>query len=491
MMAKFTSLLKIRTAAGHKENIICENTGLLAGRKPVLVRLIRLLWAAALLLPALGAHAGVIYTNLHSFASTDGAYPQAGLVQGSDGIFYGTTYGGGTSGGYGTVFKISTNGVLNSLYTFDYTDGDNPEAALVQGNDGNLYGTTTDGGTYNPPLGYGTVFKSSTNGPPTSLYSFGKIEDAYSVPLDGARPSAPLMQASDGNFYGTTPYGGTNAIPAGTVFRIGTNGIFTNLYYFTGGSDGDAPEAGLVQGPDGILYGTTYGGNNDPYGNVFKISTNGVQNNVYTFTGGADGANPYAGLVLGSDGNFYGTTTSGGTYTNGTVFRIGINGGLTTLYSFTGGNDGATPYAGLVQGSDGNFYGTTVSGGTYTNGTVFSIGTNGVLTSLYSFSTGHDGRHPYGGLVQGRDGSFYGTTLQGGAGNGYGTVFRLTVVPGPPQLAITPLGTDVVLTWPTNATGFTLQSTTNLASPDWITVSGQFAVTNPISGLQMFFRLSQ
>jgi uncharacterized repeat protein (TIGR03803 family) len=434
---------------------------------------------------------------LHSFNSTDGEYPQAGLVQGSDGNFYGTTYGGGTSGSYGTVFKIGTNGVLTSLYTFDFTDGDNPEAALVQGNDGNLYGTTTDGGTNNPPLGYGTVFKSSTNGPPTSLYSFGNIEDAYGVPLDGARPSAPLMQASDGNFYGTTPYGGTNAIPAGTVFRIGTNGTFTNLYYFTGGSDGDAPEAGLVQGPDGILYGTTYGGNNDPYGNVFKISTNGVQNNVYTFTGGADGANPYAGLVLGSDGNFYGTTTSGGTYTNGTVFRIGINGGLTTLYSFTGGIDGDAPYAGLVQGSDGNFYGTTVSGGTYTNGTVFSIGTNGVLTSLYSFSTGHDGRHPYGGLVQGRDGSFYGTTLQGGAGNGYGTVFRLTVVPGPPQLAITFVGPDsVVVSWPDTA-GYTLQTNGNLSTPGWVAYGGTVTTANgtnnttitPPTG-KLFFRLA-
>ncbi|MGB7769714.1 MAG: choice-of-anchor tandem repeat GloVer-containing protein [Verrucomicrobiia bacterium] len=458
--------------------------------------LMRLLWAAAFVLPALEAHAGVIYTNLHSFDSTDGEYPQAGLVQGSDGYFYGTTYGGGTSGSYGTVFKIGTNGVLTSLYTFNFTDGDNPEAALVQGNDGNLYGTTTDGGTNNPPLGYGTVFKSSTNGPPTRLYSFGNIEDAYGVPLDGARPSAPLMQASDGNFYGTTPYGGTNEIPAGTVFRIGTNGTFTNLYYFTGGSDGDAPEAGLVQGPNGYLYGTTYGGNNDPYGNIFKISTNGVQNNLYTFTGGADGANPYAGLVLGSDGNFYGTTTSGGTYTNGTVFRIGTNGGLTNLYSFTGGIDGATPYAGLVQGSDGNFYGTTVSGGTYTNGTVFRISTNGVLTNLYSFSTGHDGRKPYGGLVQGRDGSFYGTTLQGGT-NGYGTVFRLTVVPGPPQLTITYAGPDsVVVSWPDTA-GYTLQTNSNLGTPGWVAYGGTVTTANGTNNTtitpppeKLFFRLA-
>ncbi|MGA9778380.1 MAG: choice-of-anchor tandem repeat GloVer-containing protein [Limisphaerales bacterium] len=459
--------------------------------------LMRLFWAAALVLPALGAHAGVIYTNLHSFDNNDGEYPQAGLVQGSDGNFYGTTFGGGTSGGYGTVFKISTNGAFNSLFTFNYTDGDNPEAALVQGNDGNLYGTTEDGGANNPPLGYGTVFKSGTNGPPTSLYSFGNIEDGSGIPLDGGRPSGPLVQASDGNFYGTTPYGGTNAIPAGTVFRISANGTFTNLYSFTGGTDGDSPEAGLVQGPDGNLYGTTYGayGPYNIYGNVFKISTNGVQNNVYTFTG-ADGANPSAGLVLGSDGNFYGTTTSGGTYTNGTVFRVGSNGGLKTLYSFTGGIDGADPYAGLVQGSDGNFYGTTVSGGTYTNGTVFEIGTNGVLTTLYSFNTGHDGRNPYGGLVQGRDGSFYGTTVFGGAGNGYGTVFRLTVVPGPPQLTITFIALDsVVVSWPDIA-GYILQTNGNLSTADWVAYGGTVTTANgtntatitPPTG-NLFFRL--
>jgi uncharacterized repeat protein (TIGR03803 family) len=456
--------------------------------------LMRLLRAAALVLPALGAHAGVIYTNLHSFDSTDGSYPEAGLVQGSDGNFYGTTYGGGSIGVYGTVFKIGTNGVLSSLYSFNYTDGDNPQAALVQGKDGNLYGTTTDGGTNNPPLGYGTVFRSSTNGPPTSLYSFGSIEEV-GVPLDGARPTAPLMQASDGNFYGTTSYGGTNEIPAGTVFRISTNGTFTNLYYFTGGTDGEAPESGLVQGPDGNLYGTTFGGSGNTYGNVFKISTNGVQNNVYTFTGGTDGAKPFAGLVLGSDGNFYGTTTSGGTYTNGTVFKLGINTGLTNLYSFTGGIDGATPYAGLVQGSDGNFYGTTVSGGAYTNGTVFRISTNGVLTNLYSFATGHDGKEPYGGLVQGRDGSFYGTTLMGGT-NGYGTVFRLTVTPVP-QLTITFVGPDsVVVSWPDIA-GYTLQTNGNLSTPGWVAYGGTVTTANgtnnttitPPTG-KLFFRLA-
>ena len=457
--------------------------------------LMRLRWAAALVLPVLGAHAGVIYTNLHSFNNADGAYPDAGLVLASDGNCYGTT-SGGAGGGYGSVFKIGTNGVFNSVYSFNFSDGDSPEAALVQGNDGNLYGTTYNGGTNNLPRGYGTVFTSSTNGPPTRLHSFGSIEDAFSVPLDGGDPTAPLMQASDGNFYGTTPYGGTNAIPAGTVFKIGTNGAFTTLYSFTGGTDGESPEAGLVQGPDGNLYGTTYGGSYNTYGNVFKISTNGVQNNVYTFTG-ADGANPYAGLVLGSDSNFYGTTTSGGTYTNGTVFRIGTSGGLTTLYSFTGGVDGAAPYAGLVQGSDGNFYGTTASGGTYTNGTVFMIGTNGVLTSLYSFSTGHDGRHPYGGLVQGRDGSFYGTTLQGGAGNGYGTVFRLTVVPGPPQLAITFVGPDsVVVSWPDTA-GYTFQTNGNLSTPGWGAYGGTVTTANgtnnatitPPTG-KLFFRLA-
>jgi uncharacterized repeat protein (TIGR03803 family) len=397
-----------------------------AGRKPVLALLMRLLWAAALALPVFGAQAAVVLTTLYSFSGDDGASPPEGLVQGSDGNFYGTTQYGGTNG-LGTVFRISTNGALTSLYSFTGTnDGANPTAGLLQGRDGYFYGTTYYGGTNNS----GTVFKISTNGALTSLYSF-------THGTDGEYPFLGLVQGSDGNFYGTTSGGGSTGgeypFSPGTVFKIGSNGVLTTLYSFTGGNDGANPYAVLVQGSDGNFYGTTeYGGTNG-VGTVFKMSANGALTSLYSFTGTNDGANPVRGLVQGSDGNFYGTTQNGGTNGWGTVFKITTNGAVTTLYSFAGGNDGANPEAVLVQGSDGNLYGTTQNGGTNGWGTVFKITTNGALTSLYSFTGGNDGAYPHG-LVQGNDGNFYGMTVDGGLG-GVGTVLRLTMLPGPTYAA--------------------------------------------------------
>jgi uncharacterized repeat protein (TIGR03803 family) len=384
------------------------------GMKMVLALLMRLLWAAVLMLPAFGAQAGEVFTTLHSFqVFPNGANPYAGLVQGSDGDFYGTTYDGGTNGGNGTVFKISTNGALTSLYSFTGgNDGANPIAGVVKGGDGNFYGTTDVGGTN----GDGTVFEISSNGALTSLYSFTGGND-------GAYAQAGLVQGSDGNFYGTTSGVGKNGV--GTVFKISTNGALTSLYSFTGTNDGAYPTAGLAQGSDGNFYGTTSGGGTNGNGTVFKISTNGALTSLYSFTGADDGSDPN-GLAQGSDGNFYGTTVNDGAYSyfGGTVFKIGANGGLTNLYSFTGGNDGSQPYAGLVQGTDGDFFGTTYAGGTNGNGTVFKISTNGALTSLYSFAGGNDGAFPQAGLAQGSDGKFHGTTYDGGT-NGNGTVFQI------------------------------------------------------------------
>jgi len=225
---------------------------------------------------------------------------------------------------------------------------------------------------------------------------------------------------------------------------------------------------------------------------------------LYSFHVFPNGENPEAGLVQGSDGNLYGTTSAGGTnghfddhgiFAGGTVFKIGTNGGLTTLHSFTGGNDGGFPEAGLVQGSDGNLYGTTYYGGTNGAGTVFKISTDGTLTTLHSLAGGNDGGCSAAGLVQGSDGNLYGTTEYGGT-YGFGTVFRLTIVPG---LSIIPSGPYVVLTWPTNYAGFTLQSTTNLGSsavwttnsPPPVVIGGQNVIINTMSGTQQFFRLSQ
>ena len=362
-------------------------------------------------------------TTLWSFTGgNDGANPWAALVQGSDSNFYGTTYGSGSGpSANGTVFRISPGGSLTTLWSFTGgNDGANPVAGLVQGSDSNFYGTASYGGAN----GNGTVFRISPSGSLTNLWSF-------TGGTDGAVPMAGLVQGSDGNFYGTTAYGGANG--NGNVFRMSPSGGLTNLWSFTGGNDGAYPQAGLVQGIDSNFYGTTYGSGSGPsaYGTVFRISPGGSLTTLWSFTGGNDGASPWAALVQGSDSNFYGTASDGGANGNGTVFRISPSGGLTTLWSFTGGNDGANPLAGLVQGSDGNFYGTTYGSGSGPSGygTVFRISPSGRLTNLWSFTGCGDGANPFAGLVQGNDGDLYGTTY--GSGNGpsaYGTVFKLSVL---------------------------------------------------------------
>jgi uncharacterized repeat protein (TIGR03803 family) len=262
----------------------------------------------------------------------------------------------------------------------------------------------------------------------TNLYSFGGS--------DGDHPAAALVQSSDGNFYGTTLQGG--ASDRGTMFRISPSGTLTNLHSF-GASEVTLPVAGLVRGGDGSFYGTTPSGGNrklnfgNGYGAVFRINPRGGLTILHSFSG-SEGTRPLGGLAQGTDGNFYGTTSQGGASTNcydgcGTVFRISPSGDMTNLYSFSG-RDGADPYAGLVLGSDGQFYGTTAAGGASTNclsgcGSVFRISASGAFTNLYSFSGG-DGAQPYAGLVRGSDGNFYGTTLQGGT-SGQGTVFKLAV----------------------------------------------------------------
>ncbi len=295
---------------------------------------------------------------------------------------------------------------------------------LVRGGDGRLYGTTQYGGAN----AFGTVFVVDTNGQPVELYSFTGAGD-------GAYPHAALIQGADGSFYGTTAAGGTNG--NGTVFRMTPNGTVSGVYSFTGGNDGASPYAPLVQATDGSLWGVTYFGGAYGYGTVFKVSTNGVFNVLHPFTGGADGAFAGAALVQGADGNFYGVTLYGGTNDSGTVFRITTNGVLTTLHAFAGGSDGATPYGSLLQLADGNLYGTTVYGGDYDGGTVFRITLGGTVTILAWFN-GYNGANPQSALVQGSDGALYGTTLNGGV-NGNGTIFRVTV-PVPPALPTTTLG---------------------------------------------------
>ena len=240
------------------------------------------------------------------------------------------------------------------------------------------------------------------------------------------------MQGRDGNFYGTTPRSYTD----GTVFKITPGGTFTTLHTFDG-TDGDNPQAALIQGTDGNFYGTTYSGGTSSYcgsgcGTIFKITPSGSLTTLYNFSG-TDGFNVQAGLVQGLDGNFYGTTVNGGAHNVGEVYKITPSGTLTVLYSFcsqTSCTDGAYPKAALMQASDGNFYGTTSSSGVYGQGTVFAINSGGTLTTLYSFcaqSGCADGGNPVAGVTQASDGYLYGTTYAGGSANS-GTVFKLHLV---------------------------------------------------------------
>jgi uncharacterized repeat protein (TIGR03803 family) len=243
---------------------------------------------------------------------------------------------------------------------------------LVQGTDGNFYGTTKGGGVYLncSGAGCGTVFKITAEGMLTVLHSFCALGDSCA---DGDTPWAGLVQATDGNFYGTTQGGGPYY--CGTVFKMTPAGALTTLHSFDC-SDGSNPVAGLVQATDGNFYSTTWVGGAGGYGTVFKMIPNGTLTTLYSFctqSGCQDGAYPEAGLVQGTDGDFYGATGAGGAFRIGTIFKVTRSGTLTTLHSFDD-SDGVGPSAGLIQGRDGNFYGTTPQGGAYYSGTVFRIG---------------------------------------------------------------------------------------------------------------------
>ena len=347
--------------------------------------------------------------------------PSGGLVQATNGKLYGTTYDGGTND-KGTVFSITTNGTLTTLHSFNDADGAGPSAGLAQGTDAKFYGTTSDGGANDE----GTVFSITAGGALTSLDSFDYT--------DGDLPYyAGVVQGPNGQFYGTTLYGGADG--EGTVFSVTTSGTLTTVHSFDI-TDGAQPDAGLVQGADGSFHGTTQLGGAHSAGTVFSITAGGILTTLYSFcaTGGncTDGLLPRAGLIQATDGMFYGTTAEGGAFFDGTVFSITAGGRLTTLHSFDK-TDGYYPQAAVVQGTDGNFYGTTRYGGTNNKGTIFKITPSGPLTTLHNFCSEPnctDGSFPYAGLVQDTNGTFYGATSPGGANNG-GTVFSLSEGLGP------------------------------------------------------------
>jgi uncharacterized repeat protein (TIGR03803 family) len=393
------------------------------------------------------------YAVIYNFSTTggDGQSPVGGLTLGRDGSFYGVTQSGGPAG-QGSVFRINADGAgYRILYGFglDPIDGYNPQAGLMQGADGMLYGTTSQGG-YAGGVGVGIVFKVNPDGSDyTEVRSFG----VYGA--DGLQPTSAPLQGHDGNLYGTTLQGGywyghNNFL--GNVYTVGTNGLgYWDLHLFsTNYLEGHSPYSGLIQGSDGTLYGTTWGsagsfGGSD-CGTVFKLLTNGTGFQVlHNFMNDSvDGKCPYAGLMLGTDGFLYGTTQYGGTKNSGTVFKLSTSGASYQVIHHFGSvtNDGQSPTAPVIQGSDGYLYGTTPYGGAFGPtvgpylgyGVAFKLGTDGSgYTVLHSFGgTPGDGRVPAGGLTQGRDGAFYGTTSAGGNLNA-GTVFRL----GPRPFAFT------------------------------------------------------
>jgi len=442
------------------------------------------------------------FTTLASFDITNGQEPIfVSLVQGLDGNLYGTTSGEGTTGASttpGTVFKVTPSGTLTTLHSFcaltNCADGEHPYAGLVLSTDGNFYGTTTSGGSH----GSGTVFKLTSGGTLTTLYSFCAKTNC----VDGSGPYAPLVQATDGNFYGTTIRGGKNATRChspngcGTVFKITPSGTLTTLYFFcsqTNCSDGAFPYgAGLIQGADGNLYGTaSSGGSSENLGTVFKITTTGTLTTLHQFN---SARYPYAGLVQATNGNFYGTSYQGGTGSCGTNFGCGTVFRVTpkvtsVLYNFCSQSncaDGSNPQAPLIQGTDGNLYGTTSSGGAKSDGSLFKITTGGTLTTLHSFDLS-DGMAPSDGLVQDTDGNFYGITSAGGTSTtncyrvGCGTVFKLSMGLGP---FVTTLPTSakvgtVIKILGTNLTGATSVSFNGTAATFTVVSKTQIKTTVP------------
>jgi uncharacterized repeat protein (TIGR03803 family) len=408
------------------------------------------------LLLAATASPAQVFTTLVNFNGPDGAGsgPNGSLVQGADGNVYETTLVGGFKND-GAIIEVTPDGRVTTLHSFcrqrGCPDGFDPAVGLARAADGNFYGTTPlGGGSTRCSEGCGTVFKVDPRGTLTTLHSFRNDDGSYA---DGV-----LTEATDGNFYGTTSNGGDlKCIPpygCGTVFKITPQGRLTTLHRFHA-SDGEFPNGKLVQATDGNFYGTTYAGGGTTYGEpgcrgnneigcgtIFRITPTGTLTTLHRFNN-ADGAYPSAGLVQASDGNLYGTTSSvsgSPCHVNlgcGTVFKMTLQGVLTTLYRFSIA-EGSQPNGELIEATDGNFYGTTLYGGDlacnppydYGCGTVFQITTAGSVTILHVFDS-TDGASPHGALLQATNGTIYGTTGYGGLDLYDGTLFSLNMGLGP------------------------------------------------------------
>ncbi len=351
------------------------------------------------------------FTTLATFDGSDGANPTGALVRGADGNYYGVTANGGDHF-FGTIFRMTPEGQVTTIYgfciQFGCPDGSFPVGELLQASDGNFYGETYTGG----PQNMGTLFRITPAGTLTTLHTFADT--------DGRAPTGGLIEASDGNFYGTTALGGLGE--SGTVFRLTPEGVFTVVHEF-GYPDGFWPQTKLLQASDGNFYATTNRGGANNWGTIFRMTLNGDVTTLYSFCFGTctDGAAPAGALIQASDGNLYGTTSQGPPNIAGTVFRTTLDGTLTTLHAFNG-NDGGGPIAGVVEATDGNFYGTTTGTCYGSCDTIFRMTPQGAATTLHTFNQ-TEGARPLG-LLQTPDASFYGVTIQG-APYGDGSIFRI------------------------------------------------------------------
>ena len=486
------------------------------------IRLVPLVLLNALVFFPVARAAAQTFTNLHNFGasgSTDGSLADASLTL-SGNTLYGTTWDGGATT-WGMVFSMNTNGTaFTNLHSFTQpntttwvnSDGIEPDSALLLlGN--TLYGITQSGGTG----GAGVVFDLNLSGTNvTVLTNFVNFPSA-----NRSVAFSSVLIFTNNTLFGTAANGGASG--NGTVFKGSTNGTgFTNLHVFTAtvgtaatNKDGAVPLSGLVSGTN--FYGVAEAGGTSGNGTIFRVGTNGLGfTNLHNFstTSGmsqtnSDGAFPDSLLLSGS--TFYGTAVNGGLGGNGTVFSLNTDGtSFTNLYSFTTNAglfkpnaDGANPASGLIL-SGNMLYGTADSGGSSGRGTVFSLNIDGTgFTNLYSFTavstsfpqTNGDGANPQCGLILSGN-TLYGTTSGGGTFS-HGTIFSVTL-PSPPQMTIGFSGPNFILSWPTNATGVTLQSATNLLPISWtnssltpVVVNGQNTVSNPVSGRQMFYRLTK
>jgi uncharacterized repeat protein (TIGR03803 family) len=336
-------------------------------------------------------------TVLYTFTGgADGGTPDsAGVVSDAAGNLYGTAAYGGAFGG-GVVYKVDTTGIETVLYNFTgASDGAHPEAGVIRDAAGNFYGTTFSGG----PSNEGAVFELNASGQETVLYGF--------LDGDGLSPVAGVIRDAAGNLYGTTLNGGP--ANAGVVYKVSETGLETVLYSFTGAADGGSPPAGLSRDTAGKLYGTTYAGGASGHGVVFKLNPAGRETVLHSFTGLSDGAYPRAGVILDAAGNLYGTTAIGGASNAGVVFKMSPTGRETVLYSFTGGADGGAPWAGVVRDLEGNLYGTTFYGGPLGGGVVYKLDTAGHETVLYSFNFFVIGFGQTAGVTIDTAGNVYGT----------------------------------------------------------------------------------